>query len=176
MAKRAYEAVKFQKGCILLSNATIDLSEIVNYLNSNLDDLMAREEHSKILILDGTHGNEEDGSDGLRKKHYLDRSFLGETCNLLGTSHHLYKHQSNQPVNPAYEEIKAWRQQDIDGWKQSDTSGDFHERVDKAQALRKKLEKKKAKVEIGYLGHFHDDPQALVSYVKACDPRQGCEE
>ena len=39
----------------------------MSYINSNLEDLIARGEHSKILILDGTHGSV-DGADSLTEK------------------------------------------------------------------------------------------------------------
>ena len=102
MAKRSFEeAFKepepppiFSKGCILLLGDSVDLFELVDHLNSNLNDLMARGEHSKILFLDGTHGSK-DGGDSLTERKFYNRKGLEQTCEILGTRHHLRKKKVN---------------------------------------------------------------------------------
>ena len=93
---------KFSKGCILLSNSPVKLPELVAHLSSNLEELISRGEQSKILILDGTHGNEE-GTDGMKEKTFYQRSFLEETSQILGTRYHLNRRRS---LLPNYEKIK----------------------------------------------------------------------
>ena len=93
---------KFSKGCILLSNSPVKLPELVAHLSSNLEELIRCGEHSKILILDGTHGNKV-GTDGMKEKTFYQVSFLEETCQILGTRHHLNRKRS---LLPNYEKIK----------------------------------------------------------------------
>ena len=55
----------------------------------------------------------------------------------------------------------------MDEWK---VRGEFHEGIARDQALREKLEKASAKVEIANLGYFYKDPESLVRFIKNCDP------
>ena len=55
----------------------------------------------------------------------------------------------------------------MDEWK---VRGEFHEGIARDQALREKLEKASAKVEIANLGYFYKDPDSLVRFIKNCDP------
>jgi len=153
---------KLTQGCILLSKCRIKLSEVASHLNSNLEDLIARGEHSKILILDGSHGRK-DGADSLTEKTLYQRSFLEETCELLGTRHHVRR----QSMFPRYEKIRPYSEGLLRDWKRK---GWFHSKINEYQALRKKLYHHNVSVEIANLGYFYKDPDSLVSFVKNCDP------
>ena len=174
MAKRSFEeAFKepepppiFSKGCILLLGDTVDLFELVDHLNSNLNDLMARGEHSKILILDGTHGSK-DGGDSLTEREFYNRKGLEQTCEILGTRHHLRKKRS---MAPRYEKIKPYTERELKEWESRKYKARHHGKVKKVQALRKKLHKNDASVGIANLGYFYKDPKALVKYITKCDP------
>ena len=54
----------------------------------------------------------------------------------------------------------------MDKWK---LRGEFHEGIAKDQALREKLERASAEVEIANLGYFYKDPDSLVRFIKNCD-------
>ena len=168
MAKRKLEddssqyRSPFSRGCILLSKNSINLQDLLNHLNSNFDDIIARGEHSKILILDATHGSRY-GRSVLTDWTLYKESFMEETCNALGTTH--YRHR--QSKFPRYQKIYPYQEWLLRDWKRS---GEYHYKIDRNQALRKKLHRNGVSVEIANLGHFYGDPKALVQYVKDCDP------
>ena len=151
------------RGCILLSKCRIKISEVMSYINSNLEDLIARGEHSKILILDGTHGSV-DGADSLTERTFYQRSFMEETCEILGTRHHRYRRRS---MFPRYRKIKPYPERQLREWKRK---GVFHSKINTYQALRKKLYQNNVSVEIANLGYFYKDPESLVRFIKNCDP------
>ena len=135
----------------------------MRYLNSNLDDLIARGQHSKILILDGSHGRE-DGADSLTEKTLYQRSFMEETCEILGTRHHVRRRQS---MLPTYEKIRPCSEWLLRDWKRKWW---FRDKINLYQALRKKLYQNNVSVEIANLGYFYKDPDSLVMFIKNCDP------
>ena len=51
-------------------------------------------------------------------------------------------------------------------WMNGKLRGEFHEDVARDQALREKLEKASAKIEIANLGYIYKDPNSLVSFIK----------
>ena len=154
---------KFSRGCIVLSNDNIELSELLSHLNSNFEDLISRGEHSKILILDGTHGFE-DGTDSLVEKKLYRRSFMEETCEALGTRHDVYRRRFNLP---RYQKVRPYPEKTLREWKRR---GLFHDGINKIQALREKLYQNNVSVEIVNIGYFYKDPDSLVRFIKNCDP------
>ena len=152
---------KLSRGCIILSDDRIKLPEVISHLDSNFEDLISRGEHSKILILDGTHGSK-DGGDSLTEKTFYEPSFMEETCEALGTRHHLHRRRL-----PRYEKIKPYPEQCLRDWKRR---GEFHDGINTIQALRKKLYQNNVSVEIANIGYFYRDPDSLVRFIKTCDP------
>ena len=111
---------KLSRGCIILSDDRIKLPEVISHLDSNFEDLISRGEHSKILILDGTHGSK-DGGDSLTEKTFYEPSFMEETCEALGTRHNLHRRRL-----PRYEKIKPYPEQCLRDWKRR---GEFHDGI-----------------------------------------------
>ena len=103
-------------------------TEVMRHLNSNLEDLIARGQHSKILILDGSHGRK-DGADSLT---LYQRSFMEETCEILGTRHHVRRRQS---MFPTYEKIRPCSEWLLRDWRRKWW---FCDKINLYQALRKK--------------------------------------
>ena len=121
---------KFSRGCIVLSDDRIKLSEAISHLDSNFGDLISRGEHSKILILDGTHGSK-DGGDSLTERRFYEPSFMEETCEALGTRHHVHRRRF---ILPRYTKVRPYPEQCLREWKRR---GEFHDGINTIQALRK---------------------------------------
>ena len=59
-----------RRHCLLFTTANIKTIDTIPFINDNLESLTARGDKSKILILDGSHGDE-DGNDGMNKVEAL---------------------------------------------------------------------------------------------------------
>ena len=152
--------------CLLFTTDTTKLRESLKYIEEKLEALTARGDQSKILLIRGSHGDE-DGADGLEEDGYLQETFFTRTCEALGTTHHIEKWtgqprwQDNPPrTEEKIQELKSTlpvnrrRLKEIDiGWK-----------------LQKNLHKVGAKVEILNIAKFHTKPNDFVRFVRRCQP------